>query len=273
MDRLKRTSDPALPRSTDAADYQHVPRPVAAMLKHFPDGFRNEPHHHERGQLIFSTTGVMSVTTERGAWVVPPNRAVWMPAGVIHQVGMSGDVEMRTLYLRTDVARGLPMQTTVVAVSPLLRELIVRATELPLLYDESGPAARIMAVLIDELRTLPALPLSLTMPADERLARLCAELLRDPADPRQLGEHAARFGLSARTLARLFRGGTGMTFGQWRQQARLFLALQRIAAGSPITRAALDVGYDSASAFSAMFRRTMGVAPSEYFGPDAAGSR
>ena len=244
------------------------------MLKRFPDGFRNQPHSHERGQLIFSTTGVMSVTTGRGAWVVPPNRAVWMPAGVTHQVGMSGEVEMRTLYLHEEAARGLPMLTTVVAVSPLLRELIVRATELPLLYDESGPAARVMAVLIDELHALPALlPLSLTMPAEERLARLCAGLLHDPADSRRLGEHAARFGLSARTLARLFRSGTGMTFGQWRQQARLFRALQRIAASAPITRAALDVGYDSASAFSAMFRRTMGVAPSEYFGPQAAAPR
>lgn len=269
MVRVKRTSAPrppaSPPRSTDAGDYQRVPRPVAAMLKHFPDGHRIDRHRHERGQLLFSTIGVMSVTTDDGAWVAPPNRAVWMPPGVPHEVAMSGAVEMRTLYLRDDLSRDLPAQCTVVAVSPLLRELIVRATELPLLYDEQGPPARVMAVLIDELRTLPALPLALPLPSDARLSRLCAALLADPADGRQLDEHATRLGLSARTLARLFRGGTGMTFGQWRQQARLFAALQRLAAGASVTHAALDVGYDSASAFSAMFRRTMGVPPSEYF--------
>ena len=235
------------------------------MLKRFPDGYRNERHRHERGQLIFAITGVMSVATDQGTWVVPPNRALWMPAGTMHQITMAGAVEMRTLYIRHDATAGLPATCTVLFVTPLLRELIVRATELPVLYDEQGSPGRVMSLLLDEIRALPALPLELPMPSDRRLAALCARLIGDPADPSTLDDHAESLRVSARTLARLFRTQTGMTFGQWRQQARLFEALKRIAAGSAVTAAALDVGYESASAFSAMFRRTLGMPPSRYF--------
>jgi AraC-like DNA-binding protein/mannose-6-phosphate isomerase-like protein (cupin superfamily) len=253
------------PRSTNADDYQHVPRPVAAMLKRYADGHRNLRHRHERGQLVFAITGVMSVATDQGTWVVPPNRAVWMPAGVMHQITMSGEVEMRTLYIRDDAAAGLPASCTVVSVTPLLRELIIRATELPVMYDEAGAPGRVIALLLDEIRALPALPLELPMPSDRRLASLCTRLLADPAARQTLDDYAKSLHLSSRTLARLFQAQTGMTFGRWRQQARLFEALKRIAAGSAVTAAALDVGYESASAFSAMFRRKLGMPPSHYF--------
>src|SRR5690348_11225359 len=133
-------------RSTDPADYQDVPRPIAAMAKDFPDGNRVAPHRHRRAQLVFAAQGVMVVWTEQGTWVVPPNRAVWMPAETEHAIRSWGDVAMRTLYIRADVAEALPAQCCVIAVSPLLRELILRAVELPLLYDEGGPEARVMAL-------------------------------------------------------------------------------------------------------------------------------
>jgi AraC-like DNA-binding protein len=239
------------------------------MPKDFRAGFLIEPHSHERAQLIYATVGTMRVSTDEGHWVVPPQRALWMPAGVRHSILMSGDVTMRTLYLRADAATGMPDECRVLPVSPLLRELIVRATELPLHYEEKGPAGHLMALLLAELhRDAGGLPLQLPMPTpDSRLRQICEALLAAPGDPRTLEQWAPSANASARTLARLFVAETGLTFGAWRQQARVLEAMGRLSDGEPVTQVALDLGYDSLSAFSAMFRRAAGVSPSQYRQP------
>jgi AraC-like DNA-binding protein len=253
-------------RSTDRNDYQDLPRPVGAMAKDFADGHFIPPHAHKRSQVIYASSGVMRVQTPQGAWVVPPHRAVWVPAGVVHDVRMAGAVAMRTLYIAPEAVRTLPDECCVVAVTPLLRELILRAVELPLLYDEHGAEGRLMALILDELRALPVLPLSLPMPADPRLLRICKAILDEPSDTRTLGAWGRQVGASGRTLARGFVRETGMTFGRWRQQARLLEALTRLAQDQSVTTIALDLGYDSPSAFTSMFRRALGRTPSAYFG-------
>src|SRR6202171_3358907 len=150
-------------RSTDPADYQRVPRAVAAMPKDFASGFVIEPHSHERAQFIYATAGTMRVAAGGSMWVVPPQRALWMPAGVEHGIAMLSDVTMRTLYLRNDAAAAMPRSCRVLPVSPLLRELIARAPELPLQYDEDGPAGHVIALLLAELHGLQSLPLQLPM--------------------------------------------------------------------------------------------------------------
>jgi AraC-like DNA-binding protein len=252
-------------RSTNREDFQVVPRPIGAMAKDFPDGFFIAPHAHRRSQLIHASTGVMRVRTPQGAWVVPPHRAVWVPADVVHDVRMAGAVAMRTLYIVPDAVAALPRECCVVAVSPLLRELILRASAAPLLYDEAGPDGRIMALILDELRALPVLPLNLPMPQEARLAKICRAILDDPANPLTLHAWGRRVGASSRTMARLFLREAGMTFGRWRQQARLLEALSRLAQGQSVTTIALDLGYDSPSAFTFMFRRALGRTPSAYF--------
>ena len=239
------------------------------MAKDFPDGYRTGLHAHERAQLVFAAHGVMMVTTPQGSWAVPPQRAVWIPRGVAHDIGMAGAVAMRTLYVAGRVAGRFPRCVRVIAVSPLLRELILRACALPVLYDEQGPAGRTMALILDEVAALPPLPLDLPMPVDPRLARVCLSLRADPGSARTLRGWAQEAGASSRTLARLFLKETGLTFAQWRQQARLFAAVARIAAGHSITHIALELGYDSPSAFSAMFRRCLGTPPSRYLPRDA----
>jgi len=247
-------------------DYQHLPRPVAAMAKEFTDGARIAPHCHERAQLIFAARGVMTISTAEGAWVVPPQRALWMPAGTVHEIGMAGVVSMRTLYVRADAeSPRLPAAIRVIAVSPLLRELILRACALPVLYDETGADGRVMALILDEIAALPSLALDLPMPRDTRLLGLCQRLRADPGDARTLDDWARDAGASARTLARLFHKETGLSFADWRQQARLLAAMARLAEGQPITRIALDLGYESPSAFAAMFKRALGAPPSRYF--------
>jgi AraC-like DNA-binding protein len=242
------------------------------MAKEFTDGHRIAPHSHERAQLVFAADGVMMVVTSEGSWAVPPQRAVWIPAGVTHQIRMAGGVAMRTLYVRADVAARLPSRVRVIAVSALLRELILRACALPVLYDEEGPDGRVMALILDEIASLPSLALDLPMPRDPRLARICHALGADPGSTRTLRDWAREAGASSRTLARLFVKETGLTFADWRQQARLLAALALLAAGQPVTRIALTLGYDSPSAFAAMFRRALGAPPSRYLARTATGA-
>ena len=259
-------------RSTDPRDYQHVPRPVAAMAKDFTDNFHIAPHSHERAQLIFAAEGAMLVSTAEGTWAVPPQRAVWMPSGVTHEIRMAGAVAMRTLYVRGDATPHLPGRVRVLAVSALLRELILRACELPLRYDEAGPDGRLMTLILDEIAALPTIALDLPMPRDPRLGRICRAIRAEPGDTRTLEDWAREANASSRTLARLFVKETGLAFAAWRQQARLLAATAQLAAGQPITRIALDLGYESPSAFSAMFKRALGAPPSLYFGGSVAHS-
>jgi AraC-like DNA-binding protein len=183
--------------------------------------------------------------------MVPPQRAVWMPPTVAHRLTTKGVVQLRSLYIQPDAAARMPETCEVLEVTPLLRELIVRATELPLEYDVRGPAGRIMRLLLDELAALPRLPYNLPMPKTAPLAPICSRLMETPNEPATLEDLAARHGTTARTLARHFRRQTGMSFAEWRRRARLLRALGWI-------------GYDSPSAFSAMFRRELGVPPSHF---------
>jgi AraC-like DNA-binding protein len=221
-------------------------------------------HSHRRAQLGFAATGLMSISTKRGTWIVPPEQAFWIPAGVEHQVETKGPLSIRFLYLHPDVVLELPSETRVLRVTPLLRALILRLASYPAWYAPDSPAARLAAVIPDELRWLEPEPLYLPLPRDRRVASVTDALLADPAEPRGLGAWARDAGASERTLARLFLKETGMTFGAWRQRRRLTAAVQRLAEGANVTSIALDLGYDSTSAFIAMFKKELGTTPGRY---------
>ncbi len=248
-------------RSTDPRDYQRVARPFAAMAKNFADGFEIAPHSHQRDQLIYAVSGLMRVRTEREAWIVPPDRAVYVPGGTTHSLSMRSDVEMRTLYIARSAAPNLPQHPTVLAVSGLLRELILALIGEPVLYDRAGRGGAIVSLILSEIVHAPRLPLVIPMPHDTRLARVCAQLLADPSDMRTLDGWSQSAGASARTLARLFENELNLTFTAWRQRVRFHNALEAIARNAPIKRIAADNGYRSPSAFSAAFRSVMGHAP------------
>lgn len=252
-------------KSTSAADYMRVPRAVGAMAKDFPAGYLIPEDTHTRGQLLYAITGVMSVHTEHGIWVVPPERAVWVPPQTLHSTRMSGDVAMRTLYVRKRECAELPQRCSVIHVTPLLRELILRAVHLPLYYDEASAAGRVMGLILDEMAGAHVLPLHLPRPRDARVLKVCDLLAANPAETRGLAEFGKAVGASERNLARLFTRETGMSFAAWRQQARLVAALEQLARRMPIGRIAESLGYESASAFTAMFKKALGVAPKDYF--------
>lgn len=253
------------PHITEPAVLDRLPQPIVAMAKNFPDGSAIAPHSHRSAQLVYASEGVMTLSTAGGAFVVPPQRAVWVPAGIEHSIAIRGPLAMRTLYVKPDARDDLPTDCQVVAVSPLLRELILAATSLPQEYAPGDPAARLMDVILDQIETLPVAPLHLPMPRDGRTARIAEALHADPADPCSLAGWAVQVGASERTLARLFVQETGMSFGAWRQQMRLLKSLELLAGGAAVTATAMDVGYESPSAFVAMFRRALGVSPRRYF--------
>ncbi len=251
-------------RSTRGADYQDVPRPVSALADDYPSGHIDPKHSHRRAQLVYSTTGVMTVTTAAASFVVPPQRAVWVPGGVEHEAHCRGRVSCRTLYFDTDALAGLPAACRVIEVSDLLRELIVEATRLPIEYDEAGREGRIMTLIVDEIIASRSVPLHVPMPKSERLARVCMAVLADPAGKDALDDWAQAAAMGRRTFTRAFRGETGMSFAAWRQNVRLIEALSLLAVGAPVTRVAFDVGYNSPSAFTATFRRAFGAPPTHY---------
>ena len=255
-----------MPWNVDRAEVELAPRPLVAIARNYPPGHRIAPHRHGRAQLVYAARGLMTVRAEAGAWVAPPERAVWMPAGVEHWIDCAAGIHMRSVWLSPEAARPLPGRCVVLRISPLLRELILRAVELPILYDEAGAEGRLVEVLLDEVAAASEAPLHLPMPQDARLGRIAEAILRDPADARGLAAWAQQAGASARTLERLFRRDTGLSFGAWRGRARVLAALALLVEGRSVTATALDLGYDSVSAFIAMFRRALGETPGRYLG-------
>lgn len=260
---------PVLPRP------QGWERPLVAFTRDLGDRHVITMHRHDHGQLVYCATGTMRVTTTAGLWIVPPQRAVWVPAGEDHEITCIGAVVMRAIYLLQDAAPWLPMTCRVLDVSPLLREMVLEAMNLPPSYDLGGPEARLVTVLLDQVERsvdAPVTALHLPMPRDRRLRAVTDRLIAYPADARPLDDWARTAGASVRTLARLFVTETGLSFRAWRQQLRLQEALARLAVGEPVTGVAFAVGYDSPSAFIAMFRKALGWTPGQYLA-DAGSDR
>ncbi|HQT78502.1 MAG TPA: AraC family transcriptional regulator, partial [Rhodopila sp.] len=161
----------------------------------------------------------------------------------------------------SDAAVSGPATVTVIAVSPLLRELILTVCAEPVVWDARGPMRLVAALALHEISRAATRPLALVACRDPRLRRVTDRLRSDPANPQDLDTLAEAAGASVRTLARLFRAETGMSFQQWRRQLRMTEALARIAQGMPIARAAASVGYASVPAFGAAFRETFGITP------------
>jgi AraC-like DNA-binding protein/mannose-6-phosphate isomerase-like protein (cupin superfamily) len=246
-------------------DHHRLTVPVSGWAVNFPAGHIRPLHHHSAAQLIYAVDGVMVVSSETGQWVVPPTQAIWMPAYTAHTVRMVNAVTMRTLYIQPDAATGLPDRCHTVAISELLRQLILNAMDITSEYTADSRDGRLMGLLLDELNFLPVLPLHLPLPTHQYLVEICQQILDTPDDKRTLREWAQVVGVDPKTVQRTFSQQVGLTFGQWRKQARLLMALERLATGQSVLDVALSMGYDSPSAFTAMFKKQLGVVPSEYF--------
>lgn len=242
--------------------WQHAPASVIACTFPMPPGAVFDWHTHDDHQLAWAASGVLTVRTAAADWVLPPTRALWIPAGLKHETLAAGAATMRSLYLRPDRSPVSWPGPVPVTVTPLLAELVGYLADDCLKSDQRERAE---ALVGDLLHPVPMTTIEFRVPGDERAAEVAAGLLADPADGRTLEEWGRQVGASGRTLARAFLDGTGITFGQWRRMARLQAALSQLATGMAVGTVARHVGYQTPSAFVAAFRKETGITPAAYF--------
>ncbi|MGZ0716497.1 AraC family transcriptional regulator [Pseudomonas palleroniana] len=245
---------------------------AVVTLREYPSGTVFEQHTHPRGQFAYASRGALKMFTELGSWVVPPQRAIWVPGGVAHEMHMRGDVVMLNTYLDDDAAEraGLQERCQVFEVSPLLRHLLEAALAIEPCASLGVRQRCLLTLLIDEISTLPELSLSAPLPVEPRLARACQRFLDAPTQNVSLDEMADWSNMSRRTFTRNFHESTGMTFVAWRQQVCLLEATARLSQGASITEVAFALGFSSSSAFTSMFRRNLGESPARYLAKSKA---
>lgn len=240
------------------------PRPMVAIGRQYPASFELAEHSHRQAQFLHAARGVMLVSTPHGAWVAPHGRAVWIPAGTPHAVKMVGVVHTRSVLIEPEACPTRSGACEVVAVSPLLRQLLLEAFEVPVEYDPDSRDGLLVSLLLAEIDRAAPEDFAVPFPVHPVLARLCQDFLLAPDAVASIDAFADRLAMNRRTFTRLFRRETGLSFGEWRQRACLSVALPRLAAGEAVTTVALDLGYEGPGNFSTMFKRRMGLAPSAY---------
>ncbi len=256
-----------------AHEVDHFPRPVVALhATHVATkDWESSKHQHRRAQLLYAVRGIVNCEIDDGVWIVPPQCAVWIPADLPHSARGSGTAECYCLFVDADAVPGLPETCCTISVSPLLRELLLKAVGFPELYAFGGREERLIAALLDELIAAPIEDLHLPMPRDPRLRRLAEMLLANPTERISKGDWAARIGMSERNMSRLLLQEIGMSFGRWRRQLHVILALQRLTKGESVQTVALELGYEDASGFVTMFRKAVGKPPARYLADRNAG--
>ena len=232
---------------------------VEGLASHYKTGTYISEHSHDTHQIVHAISGAMRVKVSDATWIVPPGRALWVPANMLHSIQCTGNVEMRTVYLNGDLP-SVRANVAVINVSPLMREMLVRLSE----GCDERQTGHLVALLLIEMAAMDVECLRLPIPKDARIARLVAAMLEQPADQTPLGGWAKRLGFSQRNLIRYIRAGTGMSFRELRRQIRIVAAVEKLSGGQSVTNVALDVGFETPSAFIHAFRLTTGVTPGKY---------
>ncbi|HEY9237121.1 MULTISPECIES: AraC family transcriptional regulator [Phenylobacterium] len=240
------------------------PAPTTVRVQSLPARSHFPEHAHGWAQMVYATSGVLTVAIEGASFVISPEQAVWLPPGVPHRVGSLHGAEFRSLWIASEVARPLPGSPTVIRVSPLLRALIIEAASLSAEDLDAGYSGRVTRLILDQLRRAEPIAAALPWPKGGALGRLCEALYDDPADTRSAGDWGRELGMSPRTLSRRFEAEVGVSLRSWRRRMRLFKAIEMLGGGLDVTRTALDLGYGSPSAFIHAFRTEMGDAPQAY---------
>lgn len=237
------------------------PNPLTMRAQAIPARHQFPDHVHDWHQLVYAVEGVLTISTADQTFITSPEQAAWLPTGVTHRVGSLLGAQFRSLWIAVEAGAGLPMQPTVITVAPLLKALIVEAAGLSGEADVDGYRGRIVALILDQLRRASHLKAALPWPQSPALLRLCEALFLDPADKRDADAWASELGLSSRTLTRRFEAEIGIPLRSWRRRLRVFRAIELLNGGLPVTAVAMDLGYNSASAFIFAFREETGSSP------------
>lgn len=240
--------------------------PVQGLEREYAPGSEAIHTHDEHAQVMYIVRGSMTVSTREGIWVLPPHRALWIPAGTPHMFTHSRPISLRAVYVHRD-AIGIPQWTrcSVLNVSSLVRELIIACAQLPATYERDSRESRLGMVLLEHLELLQQDTYYLPEPTDKRALKAVSLIKENPTDFRPIKDIAHAVGASARTLERVFSSQTGMGFGAWRLRLRMMIALESLAAGESVGTTAAAIGYESSSSFIAAFRTVFGCSPAKYF--------
>lgn len=235
------------------------------IANEYPEGATTDWHTHERDQFLAVFGGVVTVSTESGIWVVPPERAVYIPHATLHKIEITDNAFVKSLFIDTSIKFDAPLSSTVIQISPLVKELILSIFNLPQAFEEEGANGRLVSVVFDQIALLPTEPLYLPTTEEPRVKRILDALYKDPSIQFELARWAKELNVSPRTLTRLFEKELSMSFVRCRHQIRMHAALRGLAAGKPVGVVALDVGYQSQSNFTMLFKRFFGCTPTQYF--------
>lgn len=247
-----------------AFDPDSLSNPVVSLSVDVQASKQGVPMHtHVRGQIVLTLRGNVTCELESGLWLVPPDCALWIPGGTPHRSVVSADGIVCYLYLTPDAVQ-LPTLPCTLLITPLVRELIIHVTRLNPGYDLDSPDGRIVSVLIEQLEQLAIGELNMPLPDNSRLRAIANEMLEDPGNRNTIHEWAKFVALSERSLGRLVQKETGMTFGEWRQQFKIMVAVQDLAAGASVESVAEKLGYESTGAFTLMFKKVLGQTPRLY---------
>lgn len=250
---------------TDLTSPDAVPRSVVAFgVTDASKAMERGAHQHRKGELLMTVRGSLTCETANGLWIVPPQCALWIPGGSIHNIKGTGALEGYCVFIEPDAAATRLSECCTVSVTPLLRELVMRCATFPELYPQHGTEAHLVTLLLDELAVAPVEKLHLPMPSDRRLRAIAEWITTSSADRSTMEVWARRAGISERTLSRILLKETGMSFGRWRQQFHIILALQRLSKGASVQTVASDLGYESAGSFVTMFKKVLGAPPARY---------
>lgn len=223
-----------------------------------------QEHQHRQGQLIMALHGAVTCTAANSLWIAPPGCAIWIPGGVPHSNRVTPNARLSYLFVEPGAAR-LPRQCCTLAVSPMVREMILRLAAVPGRYEPHDHIGRLVRVTLDELAAMPADGLELPVSSHPKIAMIAAALAAEPGDRRTLVDWAGHLAMSERSLKRLMVKETGLSFGRWRRQLHLIVALRELAGGAAVQKVSSDLGYESATAFIVMFKKAFGTTPARYF--------
>jgi len=241
------------------------PNPMTMRVQSIPPRHHFADHFHEWNQVVYAISGVLTVVAEGRSFLISPDQAAWLPTGSVHRVGSLLGAEFRSVWIHDALGENLfSGEVAVFAVSPLLKTLIIEAAEIGGKQDADGYGERVFRLIIDQLRRARSIASALPWPTSEALSQLCQALYEDPADPRGVEEWSMALGMSDRTLARRFHAETGTSLRSWRRRLRLFRAIELLESGVGVTRAAMELGYNSTSAFTYAFRTEMKRSPRAY---------
>ncbi len=240
-------------------------RPAAALLLEVEQNDMEQPvHRHRKGQLVMALHGGVVCEVPKAMWMAPPNHAIWIPGGMPHSNRATDNARICFLFIEPGAAP-MPGECCTLAVSPMVRELILHLAGQAPAYPHEGATARVAAVLLEQLADTPIEQLHLPISGHPKIRRIADALTENPADRRTLAHWARGLAMSERSLARLVQRETGLTFGRWRQQWHLIVALRQLAGGATVQQTAGDLGYDSVTAFITMFKKALGQPPAQYF--------